>query len=152
MSHRGLYKPLVSHSPRAIGQIDKSWRNHMILYQPKAEYIYINNVLCSQDRGRTELFGFGSGICIEFVQMSAQLCTHHVGESNSRLANECTKQSACLAAFLLQGNKDATEEDRLGMEHKASNGTPWRPPPVLAVMCFAATVKNRQTLANNGHF
>ncbi|EJK62084.1 hypothetical protein THAOC_17317, partial [Thalassiosira oceanica] len=31
------------------------------------------------------------GICIDFVQMSAQLCTHPVGESNSRLANECTK-------------------------------------------------------------
>ena len=23
---------------RAIGRIDKSWRNHMILYHPKAEY------------------------------------------------------------------------------------------------------------------
>ena len=43
---------------RAIGRIDKSWRNHMILYQPKAEYIYINKVLCSQDRGTTVTIWF----------------------------------------------------------------------------------------------
>ena len=48
-------RPRATH---AIGRIDKSWRNHMILYHPKQNIYYINKVLCSQDRGRTVTIWF----------------------------------------------------------------------------------------------